>query len=162
VDRLYRAFRRIFKRLSDEQLQNFWSLSPQLICLRSRGKVFRTSGDPVIYLAPSVLRMTDDNLANVIADEVGHLILSHHDPDDKRFDPRHHDQTEADKAVSALVEQWGFKRPHTVDEPRRPREQEKQSSRRARAPQERIVDEVPHALAITCRHCAPHEPPPEF
>ena len=116
MGRLYRAFRRIFKRLSDEQHHNFWSLSPQLICLRSRGKVFRVSGDPVIYLPPSVFRMNDDRLTDVTAHEVGHLLLSHHDPDDKRFDQRHHDPIEAEKAADDLVEQWGFKRSYTLHE----------------------------------------------
>ena len=119
--------------MSDEQLHNFWSFSPQLICLRSRGKVFRGSGDPIIYLAPSVLRMNDDKLTDVIAHEVGHLLLSHHDPDDKRFDQRHHDPTQAEEAADYLVEQWGFKRSYPLHERRRPREQKKQSSRTAPA-----------------------------
>jgi hypothetical protein len=135
VGRLYRAFHTVLERLSDEQLHNFWFLSPQLICLPgSRGKVFQVfTGSPVIYLAPSVLRMTDRNLATVIADEVGHLILSHHNPDAEGFDPRHHDQTAADNAVDALVEQWGFNRPHAPHEPRRSRKQKTQSTRRAPA-----------------------------
>ena len=117
VGRLYRAFRKVLERLSDEQFHNFYLLSPQLICLRSRGKVFQVlPGSPVIYLAPSVLRLTDRNLATVIADEVGHLVLSHHNPNAEGFDPRHHDQTDADKAVNALVERWGFKRPHAIHE----------------------------------------------
>jgi hypothetical protein len=136
VGRLYRAFRKVLERLPDEQLHNFWLFSPQLICLRSRGKIVRTSRDAVIYLAPSVLRMNDDNLAAVIAHEVAHLLLIHHDPDDQRFDQRHDDPIEAEKAADDLAEQWGFKRsysPHDLYELGVPLARKSRLSQKARS-----------------------------
>ena len=102
VGRLYRAFRKVLERTSDEELQRFWDLSPQLICLRSRGKVFRAHANvPVIYLAPSVLKMSETNLVNMIAHEVAHVLLGHHEDVGA---------VDFEEKADDMVEKWGLKR----------------------------------------------------
>src|SRR5947207_13463501 len=100
VGRLHRAFRKVLARTSDEQLRRFCDLSPQVICLRSRGKVFRAHKNvPLIYLVP-VFKMSETTLLNLVAHEMAHVVLGHHESGPPDFEEKADD----------LVEQWGFKR----------------------------------------------------
>src|SRR5258705_5909969 len=91
--RLFKAFRRALSALSEEQFQRFWLLGPTVVCRpHDNGVVFRhvvtvisdaetavQRSVPVLYLAPWVFRRSDKSLADLVAHEVAHLVLGHHE-----------------------------------------------------------------------------------
>jgi hypothetical protein len=102
--------------LSDEQFEHFWQLSPIVICLRS-AKTFKIAGGPAIHLPPTIYRRRADSLTNVVAHEVAHVILDHHDLYTGSL-------VEIEAAADDLAAQWGFKRSYSPKDLREMRELE--------------------------------------
>lgn len=103
VGRLRIAFRAALVKLSDEEFQRFWLRSPQIVCLTSRGKVIEV-GELAIYLAPSILRMRDDRLVDVVAHEIAHVVL---------WGQPFEGNPANERAADDLVERWGFRRSYS-------------------------------------------------
>ncbi len=110
--RVYSAFQHVLLAMPEKDFELFLEQRPLLLCFpKVGGKIFRRlfAVPPgakemqvnLIYLPPTVNRLSEKYLANTVAHEIGHLVLGHQNIKDR---PNSETEAEAD----ALSVRWGF------------------------------------------------------
>ena len=103
IDRLYSAFHKVVRCLDDEQFLRVDSM--QAICLpATRGKVFRTLEGSVAIFFDGYKTFRARDLVSLVAHEVAHVVLGHHDDGYGGA----HSNADAERQADDLVESWGL------------------------------------------------------
>ena len=107
--RLFEAFRQVLQAMPVDLCRQFLALRPVVLCPGESAFVIDGPSGPLIYLAPTIARMTDQNLADRVAHEMAHVLLGHYRHDLGNRLPPHRCEAEADQ----LSQQWGFRPRYT-------------------------------------------------
>jgi hypothetical protein len=105
--RLLQAFRQVLQAMPARLCGQFLALRPVVLCTPEPAVVIDRPWGPMIYFAPTISRMTDQNLVDRVAHEIAHVILGHY----RQGIGLRRSRCEAEE--DELSRQWGFRPRYT-------------------------------------------------